>query len=743
MIQKIIYFFTGFLIFYFLIVSLSANGFLGRYESAGEVTQSAIPQEAMQKKVIDQIEAKKKMSILDNKMILFGDLHVHTTYSDDAFMLSLPMLSGEGTHPPADACDFARFCSSLDFWANTDHAETLTSVDWKEITESVQQCNMTSGSNVSPDTVAFLGWEWSQVGGFSKPHFGHKNIILKGIDDDEIPSRPIGSDAGLGFLDLPMPMRYMISAMRPADRRVHDMMRFMVDGKEDYCDDNVPVRELPLNCKESAATPEILFDKLNDWGHENIVIPHGTARGAYTPPGADRKKQLTDQYHDANLQTMVEVYSGHGNSEEYRDWRSVKFNDEGEAFCPKPSRNFLPGCWQAGKIIEKRCLLEGESKRECIKRAKDARENYAIEGVGGSLTIFGEAASEWLDANQCKDCFLPAFNFRPAGSVQYMLALRNFNPNDTVSRFRFGIMASSDNHTARPGTGYKEINRREMTEAAGPGDSSGYILRAPEGEGPYSKSIRRNWSIETLPSGPKEPERTASFFQTGGLIATHSNGKKRNDIWNSLKRKEIYATSGTRILLWFDLINPPNQEKISMGSSIEMDKNPRFLVKAVGSFKQKPGCPEYSINALGKDRLNLLCRNECYNPSDIRNKISRIEVIRIKPQSFLDEDINNLVEDNWKVFKCNDDESGCSFTFTDNEFNKSKRDVVYYVRAIEERSKAINASGLRCEYDKLGNCIKTNICSGSSLETPYEDDCLAEVEERAWSSPIFIDYSEI
>ena len=180
--------------------------------------------------------------------------------------------------------------------------------------------------------------------------------------------------------------------------------------------------------------------------------------------------------------------------------------------------------------------------------------------------------------------------------------------------------------------------------------------------------------------------------------------KKRDDIWNSLKRKEIYATSGTRILLWFDLINPPNQEKISMGSSIEMDKNPRFVVKAVGSFKQKPGCPEYSINAFGKDRLNLLCRNECYKPSDIRNKISRIEVIRIKPQSFPDEDINNLVEDNWKIFKCNDDESGCSFTFTDNEFSKSKRDVVYYVSAIEERSNEINSSGLRSEYDYLGNC---------------------------------------
>ena len=59
----------------------------------------------------------------------------------DAFMVSLPMMAGEGTHPPADACDFARFCSSLDFWANTDHAEDLTQQDWQEIKDSVRQCN--------------------------------------------------------------------------------------------------------------------------------------------------------------------------------------------------------------------------------------------------------------------------------------------------------------------------------------------------------------------------------------------------------------------------------------------------------------------------------------------------------------------------------------------------------------------------------------------------------------------------
>ena len=57
-------------------------------------------------------------------------------------------------------------------------------------------------------------------------------------------------------------------------------------------------------------------------------------------------------------------------------------------------------------------------------------------------------------------------------------------------------------------------------------------------------------------------------------------------------------------------------KKIPMGSSVEMYAVPEFEVKAMGSFEQKPGCPEDAYNALGEDRVDELCYNECYNPSD-------------------------------------------------------------------------------------------------------------------------------
>ena len=418
MIRKSIYLFLLIVAVYFGFAYLVAIGSLGSYEGPGEITTIPLPEEETIKRTERQLKDKNKIGIQDKKIILFGDLHVHTTYSSDAFLTSLPLMAGEGTHPPADACDFARYCSSLDFWSNTDHAEDLTPEDWQEIKESVRQCNNVSG-NGQQDTIAFLGWEWTQEGGFGQPHYGHKNIILKDLDEDKIPARPIASPQ-VGFANMPFSGRFALSSLKAFDGRVQDLMTYARDGVTIPCPSGVDVQNLPSDCKEYANNPGELFDKLNQWGHDAVVIPHGTAWGTYTPPEADWKNQLTEEFHDPNFQTLIEVYSGHGNSELHRNWRSVLYDEEGQAICPSPSENFLPACWQAGVIIQERCFEEGESDRECKKRGKEARQNYANAGNAGQATVFKEDPTEWLDSNQCQDCFLPPFNMRPKGSAQYL-----------------------------------------------------------------------------------------------------------------------------------------------------------------------------------------------------------------------------------------------------------------------------------------------------------------------------------
>jgi hypothetical protein len=164
-----------------------------------------------------------------------------------------------------------------------------------------------------------------------------------------------------------------------------------------------------------------------------------------------------------------------------------------------------------------------------------------------------------------------------------------------------------------------------------------------------------------------------------------------------------------------------------MGSEITMSQNPKFIVKAAGSFKQKPGCSNESIDSLSAKRLDYLCAGECYNPTNHREVIERIEVIKITPQVYAGEAVSPLIQDPWKSIPCQGT-GECIVEFEDQNFS---RDSVYYVRAIQNPTPAINGSPLS-QRDNF------ELCKGS-FQTDLEDDCLSMTNERAWSSPIYVD----
>ncbi len=721
-----------------------AKGWSGDDEQAGTVVQSPRPAEVVAEGVARQAATVARLGGVPGKQILFGDFHVHTTFSFDAFLTNMPIAGGTGSRPPADACDFARYCSALDFWSINDHAENLNRQLWEETVESVRQCNAVAGDPADPDLVTYLGWEWSHIGTNPDNHYGHKNVVLLSTEEGQVPTRPIGAQspataggAGLGLL----PRFVLGMAAGERGRDFNHLLERMATTPP--CPSGVPVRELSPDCLEGTPNPEELFAKLDDWGFESLVIPHGTSWGLYTPAGSDWRKQLAG--HDPDRQTLVEIYSGHGNSERLPLWREIEIDDEGRMTCAEPLGGYLPSCERAGQLIEERCLEEGESAATCASRGLAARQNYVDAFQAGWKTLPGYEATDWLDAGQApRDWFQPAFNYRPLGSVQYMLAIRDWSDPNAPKRFDFGFLGSSDNHTASPGTGYKEFARGVMTDGRGRSadadpedDGPSFLFGSGSGaDEPVAESV------PFVPSGESplqlfEIERGSAYFATGGLVAVHSAGRSREAIWDGLQRKEVYATSGRRTLLWFDLLDEAGE--VPMGTTVRRATMPRFRVRATGSFEDTPGCPEHAVAALGEERLQHLCLGECYFPGETRRPITRIEVVRILPQNRSDEPLDDLVQDPWKTLPCPADGSGCVVEFADPEFETLARDAVYYVRAIEAPMPLIHGDNpLGCTYDENGVCVEIEPCGGTAIET---DDCLGEAEPRAWSSPIYVDHA--
>ena len=764
-----------------------ASGALGERQPKGQVTAGPRAAEFViqkqERQQVAQLEIGGARAM--DKQILFGDLHVHSTYSFDAYNTSLPMYQGDGSHPPGDACDFARYCSGLDFWSINDHAEGLTPSQWQQTKDMVRECNATAGDPAHPDMVTFLGWEWTQIGNTPQNHFGHKNVVLRDTDEDRAPARPISSrqqlfPGGQDPFGTLMRLTLLASARDSSERqRYHDFLRFLQDKDElAACPSGVPVRDLPLDCQESAPTPRELFTKLDDWGFPYLTIPHGNSWGFYTPPLSSWDKQLRAHTDPQRHEPLIEVFSGHGNIEQYKDWRAVRIDDNGEQYCPPPTRDYLPECWRAGQIIQARCLSAGEPGTVCAARAAATRANFILTPDSGHWTVQGATVEDWLDSGQCTDCYMPAYNHRPTSSLQYGLAIRDFSDkSQPPKRFRWGVIGSSDVHTARPGTGYKEFKRRNMSDAM-------LGLLGPPAFLIENEPVPDFVSLEEVGFSGPNFARFASFFGTGGLVAVHATGRDRDAIWNALQRKEVYATSGDRILLWFDILAsselgpehelgttaarrhasfvegvdevavvegvadnsdpvaatmPPMQARHPMGSSVHQQNNPVFEVNALGAFEQKPGCPADSLRALPHDRLQSLCGGQCYFPGDARHPIERIEIVRIRPQSSANEAVGPLIEDPWKVIPCPAGQIACQVRFTDPEFAATGRDTVYYVRALQSPTPTINGDQLRCERDDSGQCVSVSPCHAGE-PTAFEDDCLADVAERAWSSPIFVDY---
>ncbi len=722
----------------------AASGKLGRAESPGVISDQPSPPLPPPDNPFSQAETRTTLGALDGTDILFGDPRVYTRYSDAAHLLGLSALGGDGARPVADACDYARFCSAVDFWGTADHAELLTPARWRETLATLSQCNTIARQTDTHATEAFAGFTWSPVSAGSMTMATPAQVLFAETTPELAAVQPIGA-GGLGAAVLRHDsLIEQLGLIRFAAQQ--STLNFASHTRDTRAFADCPDDATGADCRPVATTERELQARLANAGFDYQLTNIASTYGLYTAALAEAT------HDDTATSELFEIMSGYGSAEEYRVFRDAIAGSDNPS-CPPPADNHLPACWRAGELIAERCRRDGLSYSVCEQRAANARQLYVSAGVAGHLTMGGETPDDWLDAGQCRDCFLPAFNYRPQGSAQYRLARRQFDAAGQPQRRYLGFTGASASHRARPGNGYKERDRALNTDAFALSDPRvGDVLFGQRGDAgataaPLAPHVLQllNGNTKTsarglVQTGPRvlgEHRRANAYRFTGALTAVHAASRTREDIWAALAQRAVYATSGDRILLWFDLENTPDSRRLPMGSRTTQTSTPRFVVRAAGAYKQRAGCADATRQVLGAQRLNTLCGGECFHPSEERKLISRIEVVRVRPQQSADEPIDALIDDPWLRHACEPDPAGCRFTFTDPDYVAGQRDTTYYVRAIESPSPAVNAGTLECVIDADGHCIAVNPCNG---EDATGGDCRALIEERAWSSPIYVEW---
>lgn len=184
-------------------------------------------------------------------------------------------------------------------------------------------------------------------------------------------------------------------------------------------------------------------------------------------------------------------------------------------------------------------------------------------------------------------------------------------------------------------------------------------------------------------------------YNPGGLVAVWAEENTRGAVFDALKRREAYATSGPRISLRFGVVGSDATTATQCNGS-EID-----LKVAMGGVLEESLQPPRLLVLTGKDDM----------------PIARVEIVKV--------DVHNgeVREAVYTVAEFNDGTSEACRVWEDPDFD-SAAPAYWYARVIEQSTP--RWSKLLCE--ELERCA----------EHPEADRM---TEERAWSSPIWYEPS--
>lgn len=441
----------------------------------------------------------------EHKRVLWGDLHVHTNYSFDAYTFNylsgpdeaLAFARGAEVGYPCDLdpsvpCTTRTIAQPLDFVALTEHAEYLgvaTACGADGSVENPMFCELF-------ETVVVGAIEYIVTGNGATPE------IINEVGDpvDSWQQVQSASDAAYEPCEFTTLHAYEYSPQVQGGM-MHRNVFFLgedipgnVISSFDADDEWDLWSSLDADCPPGPEGPDC----------EYITIPHNAnlsdGRMFQSPPlvgsGTESERVATQEQIEqrARADVLMEVFNHKGASECHGGYAGPLSSDEACEF-----EQFKPVC-QGTADDPLWC------KPECVEVATDA-----TRGVPD-------------------DCTTPLDQPRDA----LVEGLRLADQYEGVNPYAFGFVGATDTHNGDPGS---------VTERAFPGHG-GILDSEPE-------QLMGRWECPDrrpgCPPGEQEWTAQAMSFNPGGLTAVWARENTREGVFDALARREAYATSGARI----------------------------------------------------------------------------------------------------------------------------------------------------------------------------------------------------
>ena len=625
----------------------------------------------------------------EHRNVYFGDVHIHTRYSFDAYLLGTEVTPDQsyrfakGEAIESSFGNEMKLREPLDFFAVSDHGFFLGVVSqWADSSTRVGQVpgaeafhGVNEGDNLNPyssqmRSVLFrerFGRQMRTDGGFLRRQrarmANHPQMQYASFDDDA--HRSAWEDSILAAERHNDPgnfttfIAYEWTSSTPAPESAAYHRNVIFAGSK------APARPFT---RIDSHEPEQLWswmDQLREQGVDSLAIPHNMnqSHGQVFRLKYSDGRAVDNAFAEQRMRNepLVELTQVKGTSETH-----PKLSPDDE--------------WADFEILN--------TRKGKITSHSDPSRSYARQALASGLALEQEGRG---------------------------------NP------FKIGFVGSSDTHNGAPS--FDETNYFGSAPTSVSPENRGTVPVSRErldyiaGLAP---AARARGAVVDDEQGPYFGMRSMQF-SASGLAAVWAEENTRDSIFQGMRRKETYATSGTRIRLRFfggfgyddldpaspDLIGQAYADGVPMGGDLVADSDaaPRFLVWAQ---RDKLSAP--------LQRLQVV--KGWYDSGYRKETREQVYDVACADGGVVDPDTHRCPDNGATV-----DLSDCSFSedlgagelatvWEDPDFDPGT-DAVYYVRVLENPTcRWTTWDALRAGVEPRGGVALT-------------------IQERAWSSPIW------